>query len=328
MLRLSLTGTGGPKLISKPLQYIGYVVLFVVSFLFFVYLTFPFNILKESLVMKLNAATGLNISVHNLSPSLLLGMEAQGVRLKAPTGQEVNFAAIEVSLSTWPLLVGRLRGVLEVQDAQKNPLEVAAGFGLFTLIADATSGRQPLPDKITVKAKNYGLNDLTAFALSSYASQPGINPLVAPLLEQMEVRGRLNADIALALDLEDPTASDGSLNLSIDEFALAMNAPDFTIDDQIFEKALIKASLSGGSLKIQEGSEFSSQDISMRVSGDLLLKTPLPSSVMNLSIPVQIKGALKSQFGFLIEAMLKGTSDGNIPLQVRGTLLRPSVSYN
>ena len=313
---------------SKPLQYVCYAILFVVSFLFFVYLTFPFNILKESVVMKLNKATGLNIAVYDLSPSLLLGIEAQGVSLKTPTGQEVKFSVVEVSLSTLHLFIGRLRCVLEVQDAQENPLEVAAGFGLFSLIADATSGKPPLPDKITVKASNYGLNDLTAYALSFYAGKASTNPLIVPLLEQMEVRGSLNVDIKLALDLEDPTASDGSLDLNIGEFVLAMNAPDFTIDDQIFEKALIKANLSGGSLKIQEDSEFSSQDISVQISGNLDLKTPLPSSVMNLSIPLQIKGALKDQFGFLIDAMLKGTSDGNIPLQVRGTLLRPSVSYN
>lgn len=313
---------------NKALQYVCYVVLFIVSFLFFVYLTFPFNILKESLVMKLNKATGLNVSVYDLSPSLLLGIEAQGVSLKAPTGQEVKFSAIEVSLSTLRLFTGRLRCILEMQDAQKNPLEVTAGFGLFSLIADATSGKPPLPDRITIKAQNYGLNDLTAYALSSYASQPSTNPLIVPLLEQMEVRGSLNTDIVLDLDMEDPPASDGNLNLSIDAFALAMNAQDFTIDDQIFEKAQVKAKLSGGSLKIQEGSEFSSQDISVRVSGDLNLKTPLLSSVMNLSIPLQIKGALQAQFGFLIDAMLKGTGDGNIPLQVRGTLMRPSVSYN
>ena len=313
---------------SKPLQYVCYAILFVVSFLFFVYLTFPFNIIKESVVMKLNKATGLNIAVYDLSPSLLLGVEAQGVSLKTPTGQEVKFSVVEVSLSTLHLFIGRLRCVLEVQDAQENPLEVAAGFGLFSLIADATSGKPPLPDKITVKASNYGLNDLTAYALSFYAGKASTNPLIVPLLEQMEVRGSLNVDIKLALNLEDPTASDGSLDLNIGEFVLAMNAPDFTIDDQIFEKALIKANLSGGSLKIQEDSEFSSQDISVQISGNLDLKTPLPSSVMNLSIPLQIKGALKDQFGFLIDAMLKGTSDGNIPLQVRGTLLRPSVSYN
>ncbi len=313
---------------NKPLQYVGYVVLFVVSFLFFVYLTFPFNILKESLVMKLNKATGLNISVYDMSPSLLLGMKARGVSLKTPAGKEVKFAAVKVSLSTLYLFIGRLRCVFEVQDAQQNPLEVAAGFGLFSLIANATGGKPPLPEQITVKIDNYGLHDLTAYALSSYAGNSSTNPLIVPLLEQMVVQGSLNAEIALDLDLEDPTVSDGNLNISIDKLVLAMDAPDFTIDDQIFEKALVKASMSDGSLKIQEGSEFSSQDISVRVSGDLNLKTPLLSSAMNLSIPLQIKGALKEQFGFLIDAMLKGTSDGNIPLQVRGTLLRPSVSYN
>ena len=92
---------------SKPLQYVCYAILFVVCFLFFVYLTFPFNILKESLVMKLNKATGLNIAVFDMSPSLLLGVEAQGVSLKTATGQEVKFSAIEASLSTWHLFIGR-----------------------------------------------------------------------------------------------------------------------------------------------------------------------------------------------------------------------------
>lgn len=313
---------------SKPLQYLCYVVLFLLSFLLFVYLTFPFNILKESLVMKLNKTTGLSISVYELSPSLLLGMEAKGVSLKSSTGREVKFAEIGVSLSTLHLFIGRLRCVLEVYDAKENPLEVTAGFGLFSLISNLTGGKAPLPEQITIKSQNYGLDTLTAYALSSYAAKPSTNPLVVPLLEQMEVRGNFNADIALDLDLEDPTASDGKLDINIDQFVLAMKATDFTIDDQKFEKAVVKADMSGGSLKIQEGSEFSSQDISMRISGDLNLKTPLLNSAMNLAIPLQIKGALKDQFGFLIDAMLKGTSDGNIPLQVRGTLLRPSVSYN
>lgn len=313
---------------SKPLQYFGYIVLFVVSFLFFIYLTFPFNILKESLVMKLNKTTGLNVSVYNLSPSLLLGVAAQGVSLKSSTGKEVKFSEIDVSLSALRLFIGQLHCVLEVKDAQENPLEVSAGFGLMSLISNLRGGKPPLPERITVSAKNYGLNDLTGYAISSYAANPATNPLIVPLLEQVEVRGSLNANVALHLDLEDPTASDGSLDVSIDKFVLAMNAPDFTIDDQKFEKAAVKADLSAGSLKIQEGSEFSSQDIAVKINGDLNLKTPLLNSAMNLAIPLQIKGALKQQFGFLIDAMLKGTSDGNIPLQVRGTLMRPSVSYN
>ena len=313
---------------SRPLQYICYAILFVVSFLFFVYLTFPFNILKESLVMKMNKATGLNISVYDLSPSLLLGVEAKGVSLRAANGQEVKFSEINVSLSALRLLIGRLHCVLEVYDADNNPLEVAAGFSLFSIISNLSSGKQPLPEQITVSAQRYQLNDLSKYALSKYASQPATNPLIVPLLEQMEVRGSLNANIALELDMEDPTASDGNLDVSIDGFMLAMNAPDFTIDDQKFTKAVVKANLSGGSLKVQKDSEFSSQDISVQISGDLNLKTPLPSSVMNLAIPLQIKGGLKQQFGFLIDAMLKGTSDGNIPLQVRGTLMRPSISYN
>lgn len=313
---------------SKPLQYLCYSLLFMVSFLFFIYITFPFNILKESLLAKITRSTSLNIVVHDLSPSLLFGLEAQGVTLKTNMGEEVNFSAIDVSLSPFYLFLGQLQCAVEVIDAEGNEMEVTAGFNIFSLISGLTKGKPPVPSRVSLMARNYTLNDLTAYALNSYAASPSTNQLVVPLLQQMAIKGNLSADIMLKLNLEDPTSSDGSFDLRIDNFVLAMNTPDLSLEDQKFKKALISADLAGGSLKIREGSEFTSQDVSMKIGGNLSLRSPILTSSMNLSIPLQIKGALQEQFGFLIDAMLKAPAGGEIPLQIKGTLQRPVVSYN
>ena len=312
----------------KSVQYLCFALLFIFCLLFFVYLMFPFNIVKESLVMKVSKATGLNLTVENLAPALVIGLEAKGVRLKTTGGEELTFAEIDVSVNPFYVFIGQLKGAVEIYDAKENPLELVVKFGLFDLLSKASKGQPPLPSQVTLIANNYQLDDLSSYALSSYINGPNANPLVAPLLQQMAVRGNLNADIALALNADDPSNSEGRLDLRLDKFVLALNSPDLNLEEQRFEKASVKANLMAGSLKIEEGSAFASQDIEVGLGGDLNLKSPILASTMNLSIPLQIKGVLKDQFGFLITSLLKGGGDGTIPLQIRGTLQRPAVSYN
>ena len=312
----------------KSVQYLCFVLLFLICLLFFIYLMFPFNIVKESLVMKLTKATGLNLTVENLAPAMVIGLEAKGVRLKTTGGEELKFAEIDVSVNPFYVFIGQIKGALEIYDADENPIELVIKFGLFDLISKASKGQPPMPSRVTLVANGYQLDDLSSYALSSYINGPSANPLVAPLLKQMEVRGNLNADVALELNADDPSNSEGRLDLQLDKFILALNSPDLNLEEQRFEKASVKANLTAGSLKIEEGSAFASQDIEVGLGGDLNLKSPILASSMNLSIPLQIKGVLKEQFGFLITSLIKAGSDGVIPLQIRGTLQRPAVSYN
>lgn len=312
----------------KSVQYLCFALLFFLCLLVFVYFMFPFNIVKETLVMKITKATGLNLTVEDLAPALVIGLEAKGVKLKTTAGEELKFTEIDVSVNPFYVFLGQVKGAVEIYDNKGNPIELVIKFSLFDLISKASKGQPPMPSQVTLVASNYRLDDLSSYALSSYISGPSANPLVAPLLQQMAVRGNLNADIALELNADDPSDSEGRLDLQLDKFVLALNSPDLNLEEQRFEKASLKANLTAGSLKIEEGSAFASQDIEVGLGGDLNLKSPILASSMNLSIPLQIKGVLKEQFGFLITSLLKGGGDGVIPLQIRGTLQRPAVSYN
>ena len=313
---------------SKPMRYFGYTVLFLVSFKIFLILTFPFNVLKESLLIKFNNATGLNASVADLSLSFPVGVEMEGVKLQTTTGEQLQFAEIDLSLNPFYLLIGQMKGGLQIYDKENNQLQFVTGFSVLDLITNLRAGKMVMPAYVRLTAENFSLDDVCSYSLMSYANNPVANQLVAPLLQQVTVKGSLNTDIVLHMNSDDPSSSNGELKLQIANFSFAINSDDLALAEQKFKTAAVTANLNEGNLRIQKGSEFTSQDVSVSINGNIGLKTPIMASTLALSIPVQVKGALLDQFGFLISSLLGGTGDGKIPLQVRGTFARPHVSYN
>ena len=309
------------------MRYLGYFLLFIISFKIFLVVTFPFNVLKESLLIELNRSTGLNASAKEMSLSFPLGVELHDVSLNNTTGNQLQFAIIDVTLNPLQILLGQLSANLTIQDEDKNPLSVSTSFKLSQILAAARSGKPVFPTHLQITADQYRLGSLANYALQTYANSPKANQLVAPLLQQISLKGQLISDTALSLGDTDLANSSGEIKLNIANFSFAIDSPDLDLEEQQFKTANVSATLTEGALSFTEDSAFTAQDIAVKINGEINLKTPILSSIMALQVPVQIKGALQDQFGFLITSILGGGSDGLIPLQIRGTFARPSVSY-
>jgi type II secretion system protein N len=67
------------------LRAIGYVLFFVISFVFCVYLTFPYDRVRDFVVHQVELAIpGSELEIVSLEPAWLTGVEARGVRLRLP----------------------------------------------------------------------------------------------------------------------------------------------------------------------------------------------------------------------------------------------------
>ncbi|MDE3269350.1 MAG: type II secretion system protein GspN [Pseudomonadota bacterium] len=313
---------------SKTMRYLGYALLFIVSFKIFLVVTFPFNVLKESMLIEFNRSTGLNASAKEMSLSFPLGVELHNVGLRNTAGGQLQFALIDVTVNPLRLLLGQIAANLTIEDEASNPLSLAASVSISQLLNAARSGGSVLPSYLRIAANQYQLGSLANYALQTYTNSPKANQLVAPLLKQVSLTGQFVSDTTLELDSGDLANSKGEIKLNIENLSFAIDSPDLDLEAQQFKTANISAALAEGTLTFAEGSSaFTAQDIAVEVDGAINLKTPINSSSMALEVPVQIKGALQDQFGFLITSLLGGGTDGLIPLKIRGTFARPHVSY-
>lgn len=307
---------GDKKLFSS----FGYVLLFGLSFLFFIFMTFPYGLLKETVLSRVSEQTDINIRIAEFGPSLPLGFYATRVRVSPlDSASELEFERAKVSLSMFRLLMGEVAINLELRTANRGWMEVQGSWRIFSLIR----GQVAVPRRILLEARDFDLANSTNFLLKYSANQA--NDLIRGTLAQMEVRGLLNGDLVLVMAADDPVQSSGEVNLEILEGVLDLNDPDLNIPAQNFSKALIRANLRGGRLILDDSSGLTTQELAISLNGSTSLRNPLELSVLDIDIGLQIQGTLRDNFGFLL-SMMGGGSEDSASYKLTGTMERPSFN--
>ena len=75
---------------SKVKKIIAYFVLFLGSFVVFLYMTFPFKVSKEALANEITKMTGVSVRIQDLSPSFPVGLNLAGLTLNNPGGKNLK----------------------------------------------------------------------------------------------------------------------------------------------------------------------------------------------------------------------------------------------
>ncbi len=311
------------KSAAKTILQIGALVaLFVVSFVLFLFLTFPYEVLKESLAAEVSQSTGYTIQIGEMSANFPLGLTADNIRIGAASGNAtMSFKSLSVDVAVLKLLLGRVSAEVGAK-AGPGQLEVVADFGIFDLISG-----QPVPKHFRFESKNFPLDDIVTFALNNAASSPTANPMVAPLLSAIGVSGMLNGNADFNLDVKNPTQSTGSAEISLAKAILKLSHPSLGLPDQEFKKAQIKAKVEAGSVVLDKSSGFVSDELELLTDGKITLKQVPLTSLLDLKIIFKLNKGLKEKFGFLIDAMTgSATSEGQLTMQVRGSMEQPAVT--
>jgi type II secretion system protein N len=311
-----------PSNVRKSVKYAAYVVFFFISLLFFVYITFPYGVLKETLRNQISAASNFDVRINSLSPRLLIGMNAQGVDIR-PKGSEavLSFKNVSVSINPFSLLLGRIGIGLKVEEQTGGKLDIGLGLGIFSLISG-----NPLPSSINVQASSFSLDNLGKFGLTYLSDAPDTNPLVGPLLKKIGISGKLVGKVDLRLDSSDPSKSSGMTDININQAVLKLNDPSLNLPDQNFSKAQLKASLDSGRFVIDPVSGFKASELDLTFKGKVDVKPQIDNSSLDLIVGVKLDNELKNQFGFIMDAVTKQTTNGEMSLQLRGPLGNPTVT--
>lgn len=295
-------------------------VLFLFSFMFFVYITFPYEILKETLSIQISKATGYSIQVDRLGPNLPLGVDIGGLKF-ASKDQSLGISLEEVSvnLDLLNLFVGEISSTLLIED-RSGSLYLRAGLG----IGDIVSGSF-VPSSYVVRADKFPVDQFVKFGLK--VAGKGGNPMVAPLLEAIGLKGKLNANVEFDLNSSNPAQSTGFATIDLQPAKLILSHPSLGLDDEEFRKAKIKASVASGKVTIDRSSGLISKGLDLKLRGSIDLKNKIETSLLNMNINLVLKSTLQEKFGFIIGIALNSPGrDNQMTVQMKGPVGAPRVS--
>lgn len=298
--------------------------IFAVSFFFFLLVTFPYEILKESISNGLSRVTGLSITMSDFGAKLPIGMKASGLSVSSQGQKAKTIKLNQLSARINPFYA--FAGKLAIKVYVENPDQSAMDLFVVIPLSAAFGSGNPVPSRIEVDARNFRVDELAAFALSAMASGNDVNPLLGPVLQAIAFSGKLDGAIDLSIDASAPQQSAGNIKIKFKDALLKLSDPSLGLPDQRFSKAGVQAALNNGVLVIEKGSGFESDELTLSAGGSVAIKSSLPTSQLQLEILVKLQKSLAEKFGFLLDAFSGGAAkNGELRLQVKGPLSQPTT---
>lgn len=292
-----------------------YVVFFLVSFPFFLYQTFPYSIVNQSLTNAVADNTSLDLRINSIEPLLPLGFKGNQVIISSQDrSRRLEFKSVAVRLSVLRLLIGQVAGKAILVDPDDGSAELFVKISLFDLI-----GGSPLPSSVSLNADKFSIGQIVGLALKLYHEVA--NDLIKSTLLQINLGAKVDGTLDLDLDYLNPELSTGNLDLKFLDARLDLNDPNLQIEPQIFDKANIIARLDGGILVLDESSGFHSKELKIDTSGSFKLKSPLQNTTLSLNLSLKLSGSINDNFGFLLNVV--GGESGSLNYSLGGTLGRP-----
>jgi len=294
-------------------------VLGVGSFFVFLFLGFPYEILKETAAVKVSEFTGIPVQIGSLSPAFPLGIAAGDVRVRpASMSDSLKISGIKVRLGILDMLLGNFGIYVDLEGRDKGRLNLNVDVGMFELF------RSGMPKYLYMKADNFALDEFVKFILGSINS-PGLMPYKSTITS-FGFTGKLNGQLKIKINTSDLAQSSGNVDLQIKNAALLLSHPSISLNDQNFSKALFKVEIFGGVITVDGSTGMSADEIQFGASGKILLKPQIPNSVFDLKLMIKLDKDLKDKFGFILDVAAGGVPvNGSLNLGMTGTLAQPAV---
>lgn len=286
---------------KKAFAIAGYISLFFLSFFISLLLTLPFEEIKNRIIYEVSSRGYGLLSISKLSYSMPLGIEFEDISFSRFQGDRkieyLNSDRLLIRQSVFSLLLGRLN------------LNFKGKF-----YDGKASGYYRAHDK----NKNISIN-FENINISEYS------PLKSILGTGVE--GTLNGKMNMDGFIDNLRESQGKVEFSVDNFKTdEYEAMHFikipAINIQSISGSLV---LDGGKIK-SDGITFRGGDIDGTIVGEVILRYPLATSLLNLTMNIKFSDALYEKIKNIIDPLnLKKDNNGYYILNVGGAVVLPRL---
>jgi type II secretion system protein N len=311
--------------------YLTYGIVGLFSFLIFLYFSFPFNVVKEVAVSKVNEVfienkLPIRVSIASFKLKFPIGLQLENIELSNvnDSGASVKIGRAVTTLSLLSAFLGKAEAnVLITQSGGNLKITYVDKFSSIFKLANSRNARLP-SGQINVDFSNFEIQSLVANALAFVRS--GNNPAlqtIQPLL-RLNVTGALQgfARVSLPDVSESLDKAKADVDVNIRRATFKMDDETLAIPEQEFSDARIKLKLAKKSLDIPAETKFVAKDIAVNLSGRMNVSDNFGINDVNLKLGLQLKGKIEENFKFLLPLMLNCDSskltDGKMDAELNG----------
>ena len=271
--------------------------LFSVLFVFFLYLTFPFEIVRDLIVEKFESQGKFEVAIQDISPFRLSGVEIKGLKVSDPEkAGKVYFNLDEVRLRVRPtqLLLGRLWLDFDLY---------AYGGGMAGSFCSHSGTVDLAANFVNLTLNKYNLRDLV--------SQYG----------QFDIDGILNGDFNIHFNRTARQGNSGAVNLSYDKLRLVnVTLIGKTIPNMTFEPGKISLELKHRNFKINDFN-LKGNNLELSAGGQIFINDTNPTkSSLSLNMKMKPSAEVEDAMGLLAYGLGEPDDSGYYQIRLNGPL--------
>jgi type II secretion system protein N len=272
-------------MIDRPtlIRRLSFALYFVIAFMTFLVVLFPFDRIKTKLESETRSRTSLELNIARISPRFLNRFVLADVVLSDPTGRVLfESPVVHAHVS----LFGFLRGLLSVD-----------------FKAQAYTGELHVRTEQGAKRQFFAV-DAESLDLASYALLKNLG---------LKLSGRLGGAFEMSGD-----AGKGRFlikNLASRELKIK----GFPVPDLDFEQGWIEGDVKGDRLTIKK-LELDGKELKMRVSGDLVMRE---RGTLNLAVKLKVSERLAKEQAGLLSLLKNRDPEGFYLFSLGGTVAEP-----
>lgn len=293
---------------SRFARYIVYIVLAPVSFLIFLYWTFPYEVVKDRLIYAIESQLGGNVDVkiRDLNPYWFTGVDVDGLTISDTRDEApvvlMDCKRLKARASLFSLLFGR----------------TSVSFDLEAGKGEISGSFRESDEAVSIDAE---LDDFDIGSIAAVSARFGIR-----------ITSRLNGEVILKIDRQRPMRTTGKIVLSPSELKIIaselkagefiMPLPDLSIAKGRDSK--IKVDIDGGAAAIDTFS-LAGGDFGLNMKGKIFLSPKFENYRLNLTGNFTASKALHDALPFLFIVDQQKSPDGSYPISVTGRFEKPIV---
>lgn len=293
---------------SKLLKFVAYVALFVVSFVFFLYWFFPYDVLKDRITSSVEKqiGAGLEIQIEGLKPYWFTGVDIRGAYITEPGRDKssalVEFKRVIARASIFSLIFGRPNVSFDIEIGKG---EISGSFRQTDEILDVRAD----------------IDDLDLGAVKIVFERLGL-----------KLTSRIGGHVELKIDRQRAIRSSGKITLAPVDFRISqsefkLNDLSLPLPDLVLSRGResnIKLDIGKGAVTI-ESFKLAGEDLNLDLTGKIFLASTIDNCRLNLSGLFTLQKKLSDALPFLFIVEQQKQPDGSYPLTLTGRLAKPAM---